>query len=741
MPFLPPLTSVLSLYVAGVIRDTIYLDGGELWWRRGLTDGTYDGVDKDASVEGQVFTLPLSTPFDTAHTNLTGLFGRMNAINGASASLTPNYVDGAMLANDYEFILYGGLHRQTDNPPPEDQTLSYERYYSGQAGSPNWKEGFVLTHTNNNVTRYITHGAGVSVPSENRGYYFSGMRGENWGPIAIAGPLANDSANSLVSVDMSKWRDEEWDKSTLPPDIIPRGKAELAWVPVSDSGVLIAIGGVPYPEDVFKGGSLTANQTRDNERLGDSFMKTVSIYDIASKKWFTQNTTGIAPPGRSDFCSVVASAKNGSSHNIYIYGGYGGSDRSEKAFDDVYILSVPSFTWIKASQGQSEHGRRGHKCVKVYPNQMFVLGGEFLGKSICLNGGVIQVYNLNTLSFQNVYDPETWEEYKVPSLVVDEIRNADGGATVNDDLRAIFSRTYSKPIKTYYPYRATETPSEPEPSGGGGLPNWVGPVLGVVLGLILITGLVVAWLLWRRRKDRRYAPSEGATSEKRSRIMGWIYGTSMPGKNIDATTTATTTDHGPPEKHMSAGYSEVGNESVTTPHSRPTIVYSDLNEAASSPVHELQASSRPALGMQPLHADSADRSRNVFSGATIATPLELPTEYNESPISPRPRFPSDAGSFISPVSPEPGPVSPPASPPPQLLSSRPTHNRHNSSLSSMGFPTSMNNAATGEHHDNTDRVINEEENLQRNHFVSGITEDFSSDSESNHGGEPEVKTW
>lgn len=174
----------------------------------------------------------------------------------------------------------------------------------------------------------------------------------------------------------------------------------------------------------------------------------------------------------------------------------------------------------------------------------------------------------------------------------------------DDELESIFAQAYSKPIKTYYPYKSTETstPTSAPSGGGGGLPKWLGPVLGVVLGLILVTGLVVAWLLWRRRKDRRYAPSVGATSDNRTRVMRWIYGTGAPsGKNIDATTT-TATDPGLAEKHMSSNYSEVGRDSMFRPHSRSAVVYSDLNEAASSPVHELQAGSNrnPTLGKLPL---------------------------------------------------------------------------------------------------------------------------------------------
>ncbi|KAI1981497.1 hypothetical protein LOZ51_006833, partial [Ophidiomyces ophidiicola] len=713
-----------------IIRDTVYLDGGSLWWRRGFSDGTFGSPQNDGNPDGNIFTLPLSVPFNTVHTNLTGLFGRINPVNGAGNNIAPTYVDGAMFATENEFMLFGGLLRLTDSqsPPNSNQLLSYERYFWGPKGVTNWKQGFLQSRTNHNVTRYITHGAGVSVPSENRGYYFSGMRGKDWGEISFPEPKANSTANTLISVDMAEWRGEQWSNSTLPENIPPRGKSELTWIPVSDSGVLVAVGGVPHPQDTVGPEGLTMSQLQENKVMGEDFMKRIAVYNIASGKWHLQNTTGEVPPARSDFCSVVAEAKDGSSFNIYIYGGYGGNDREETSFDDVYILSIPSFRWIKAFRGRNEHGRRGHRCIKAYPDKMLVFGGLFIDPSTCLDGGIIQVFNLNTVEFQDVYDPAKWKEYKVPAVVTAAIGgNANGNATLqkppswdDNELEKIFSKSYSKPIKTYYPYMPVETSvSTPAPTTGSGLPKWVGPVIGVVLGLMLITGLMLAWLLWRRRKDRRYASSVGANSDNRKRVMRWIHGTGLPSKNIDATTTTTAEHEQRSEKHMSTRFSVVGNDSVITSHGRPTVVYSDLNEAAGSAVHELQDSSHPALG------------------ATVHAPLELPTEYNESPVSSRPRFPSDAVSFLSPISPEPGAVSPPASPPPEIRPTRPIHKRHNSSLSSMGFsPHPIINSNL----DHNGTPINEEENMQRDHFVSGITEDFSSDSESHHEREPEFKT-
>ena len=136
---------------------------------------------------------------------------------------------------------------------------------------------------------------------------------------------------------------------------------------------------------------------------------------------YVQNTTGDIPPALTQFCSVYASASDGSSHNIYIYGGYDRLDKDSDPSDDVYVLSVPSFEWIKLFSGQRQHGRHGHKCVKPYPDKMLILGGRYKTATDCLEGGIVQVFNLNTGRFQDKYDPKVWSEYKVPDLVTGRI--------------------------------------------------------------------------------------------------------------------------------------------------------------------------------------------------------------------------------------------------------------------------------------------------------------------------------
>jgi hypothetical protein len=308
----------------------------------------------------------------------------------------------------------------TTESPPDDQVLSYAGYQYGPYKSA-WAAGWNQESLSDNVTRYVTNGAGASAPSENLGFYFSGMRAPDWGDFTLNNLGSNTTADTLITLDMSTMRAGKWSNNTLPSYIPGRANAELVWVPVSESGALVAIGGVINPIEIYRNQKANSTRTEESKKTSPTFMETVSIFDVESKTWYLQNTTGDTPPQLTKFCSVLASAADGSSHNIYIYGGYNGLDYTSNPSDDVHILSLPSFKWIKAYSGSATHSRSGHRCLKVYPDQMLAVGGQHIDSTKCLEGGIIVDFNLNTLRFQDEYDPTKWSEYKVPDIITAQI--------------------------------------------------------------------------------------------------------------------------------------------------------------------------------------------------------------------------------------------------------------------------------------------------------------------------------
>ncbi|KAI5919794.1 hypothetical protein F4810DRAFT_467206 [Camillea tinctor] len=530
---------------AAQLKDTVYMDGGYLWWVPGMADESYGAPTQDDNPLGLIYTLNLSTPFN-ATTNVSSILQTISkAPNGGAANnFAPNYYDGAMLANNDEFFLYGGLLLRTDaySPPSASEVLAYQVSQYG-AEKPAFHPGFLNDQLPDGMTRYVTYGGAASAPSENKAWYFGGYRSPSWGPIYY--PTGNNSinpvniSNTLITLDLAEQQRETWNNVTLPDEIPSRANPSLVWVPVGEQGILVALGGVTYPD--YNNNQWVSQNEAQSEHDSTGFMSNVDIYDIANDKWYTQPTIG-APPALALGCAVVAPAQDFSSYNIYHYGGYNGIDSSSPFNDDVWVLSLPSFMWMKISSGQAGHARAGHQCVMPYPDQMVVIGGYTSlsgGTLTCLEGGILQVFNLTEGRWMDSYDPNNWNEYGVPEMIHLMIGgDYTGGATMTaptptgwatPELSSVFSSPYAtSKITTFYPY-GSQGPGNSSrgvaTGGGGGTPSWVAPVLGVVLGLVFITAVVVGILLYRRRKFlKRNGGSEGSTDEHRHRILSWVHG-------------------------------------------------------------------------------------------------------------------------------------------------------------------------------------------------------------------------
>lgn len=133
--------------------------------------------------------------------------------------------------------------------------------YHESSNQSNSASKFFNTSLPDGITRYITNGAGENIPSENMGYYLGGMRGTTWGPITLDDASANTTADNLISVNMTNIQSLDWQNATLPTFVSPRAHAELVWVPTSEKGLLVVIGGVVYPGTVFPAGLSNAQES------------------------------------------------------------------------------------------------------------------------------------------------------------------------------------------------------------------------------------------------------------------------------------------------------------------------------------------------------------------------------------------------------------------------------------------------------------------------------------------------
>lgn len=101
---------------------------------------------------------------------------------------------------------------------------------------------------------------------------------------------------------------------------------------------------------------------------------------------------------------------------------YGGRGLASQHFDDIHVLSLPSFTWTKVYSGES--ARFGHTCHLVGNRTMLTVGGaatvanKFAPCDWQLKG--VGVFDISTLIWGSVYDMNA-PAYEVPAQVISTI--------------------------------------------------------------------------------------------------------------------------------------------------------------------------------------------------------------------------------------------------------------------------------------------------------------------------------
>ena len=155
-------------------------------------------------------------------------------------------------------------------------------------------------------------------------------------------------------------------------------------------------------------------------------MQRVHVFDIATEVWFVQSTTAelqLHPSGLYSFCSVVASAEDNSSHNIYIYGGWNEAEFSRS--NEVWILTLPAFHWVPVYpvggvEGGSDALRTArHRCQKIHEKHMVAYQGHNFNGSCNNEAGKFQgmlIYDMSSLEWTTKVGLEN-QKYLVPQVL------------------------------------------------------------------------------------------------------------------------------------------------------------------------------------------------------------------------------------------------------------------------------------------------------------------------------------
>ncbi|KAJ5621744.1 hypothetical protein N7528_006527 [Penicillium herquei] len=348
-------------------------------------------------------------------------------------------------------------------------------------------------------------GAYAEATDQGLGFYLNGFIDN--GSSSLYSDLTNFQRylDGLIVLDIST--QEAVNISTSELTHYPRAMGGLVSLPnLGSQGIMVSMGGMTKSPD--------SSELSDNGTYVS--FDSVDFFDVASINttnssvtWYTQSTTGDIPDPRTDFCVIAASAPDNSSHNIYLYGGKGNST----VYDQMYILSIPSFEWVKLYEGSSP--RYGHTCHLVAQSQMLTVGGveyEDITENCDWEDKGVAIMNLRDSTWGSVYNANAGE-YLVPSKVYAVIGgSATGNATMtkpsagfsNEAVEAFFDRKVTVATNGSTSTSTTTAPTLISAKDGSSSSLTGGTIAGIVIGCIagaILVAMLVAYFVFKRRKQ------------------------------------------------------------------------------------------------------------------------------------------------------------------------------------------------------------------------------------------------
>ena len=470
----------------------------------------------------------------------------------------PPAVSLGYLWSSYDALyLYGGEFSESPVASPVPfSTWAYDIASSSwsESSSPKTSSGENSEPANQPVQR-AAEGAGVSIPNIGRGFYFGG----HLDFLTTAGWSISDARvylKGLLEYTFPGYSNaavnggQAAGSSGIYRNITQGGTQDSAGFSERADGILVYIPG--YGKTGIIVGLAGGTNTTFTQ------MNVIDVYDIASSTWHKQATEGPTPDIRVNPCAVAVSAADGSSTQVYMYGGqnllpYG----DQTQYDDMWILTIPSFTWIQVDTSKQSNppGRSGHMC-NVWNAQMVVVGG-YVGEDLGCESG-FYVFNTSSLQWQNQYvalqtddnlnrqtpqqnDPAALQGsfgYAVPEKVQSVIGgNAVGAATVTAPAQSAAQGPLATGSPITYTVSAsgsavatmTATPTGTSGTSGGSSsesdhgssgPNVGAIVAGVIAGLLAILAAYLGFCVWLYRKQLKIYKNHVGMSQRQDLAGG-----------------------------------------------------------------------------------------------------------------------------------------------------------------------------------------------------------------------------
>ncbi|KAI9843751.1 MAG: hypothetical protein M1837_006111 [Sclerophora amabilis] len=605
---------------SAIVNDTLYIYGG-----RAMTDQDQE----DNQWNNDFLSLSLGESFQIGTPTLKTL---------PKPSGPPPVANGYLWHSLTSLFLYGGEF--SDNPATSPVPFSTWEY---NIKSSSWKEhenpktsGGVNSADGDVPVQRAAEGAGLNVPELGRGYYFGGH---------LDGYTTPGWSQSIARVYIKSLLEYTFPGSTNDAvESLGDGKTagdEGVYRNITEGG-LQAQGGFPERADGIlvyvpgwgQEGVILGLAGGSNKSFAQ--MNVIDVYDVAGSTWYKQATSGETPKPRVNPCAVVAAAADGSSFNVYMYGGQDLIPyKQQEQYEDVWILSIPSFTWIEVdTKGQSSPPpRAGHSC-NIWDGQMIVVGG-YVGQDLLCDSPGVYVFDLSGLEWQTSFtslkggNPQNQQlsqengsqddhqqpglsgsyGYKVPPAVQSIVGgHTDGGATVTAPVQSptegplatgkppTFTVTQGGSVTTQTGAPGQQFPGGPNSQNDNG-PNIGAIVAGVVAGVFAIAAVYFAFCAWVYRRQLVLYKRHVAMSQQQAAGLDSVPEKGPTGfaalfrpsssRNASSRNKQFTDSSSGPSGNSSGGYASVPSQTVPPPNGG--------NSTTNSSTDDLMAGQEPSF--------------------------------------------------------------------------------------------------------------------------------------------------
>ncbi|MCJ1471176.1 hypothetical protein MMC07_009824 [Pseudocyphellaria aurata] len=481
-----------------VAGDWVYIDGGEF------------SVMNDGTPSYQYSTTILSIDLSQTWSNSTVTIHSTSKPKGV-----PDLMYPSLWYDEHEDLLYSGFAGRSstfgDNPSPFPSSLW--SFKPDGAGSGSWDK---VIDSNSPVWDSLTRPCQPMMAFGSGSAYSLGGSENSRTTPATANLNQSIPVPGLVQFNLTT---KKFSNSTAGGYSF-NGTAEkgaMHYVPsFGPDGLFVVMGGDDFWHP-------------DAENLTD--LGTISIYDPSSQRWFNQTTTGNVPQSRKEFCVAGIESNNGT-YEIFMYAGWGGHlGVLAVPYDEIYILTLPAFYWIKVDY-PPQHPRHGLTCNAVGGSQILTIGGLDTNSKHTIDtltyvspydttpdpfAQGLNIFDMTTLKFANQYTAKA-SPYVQSDLVRNyyETRpatkfNSPGLAKLLD-ITHFSNTTTSSATNSSSPSGSTDSStaaarSTQSSSSNGSKGAPAGAIAGGIVGGVAVLALLGALIFFvRKRRRSRDAP-------------------------------------------------------------------------------------------------------------------------------------------------------------------------------------------------------------------------------------------